>query len=82
MSDPLARLEPRSLWRHFSAMAAIPRPSREEERIVAWVRDLAAQCDHLAQDDIGLSARPVGQIAVVRDARMDRSRVIIVFAVR
>jgi dipeptidase D len=41
MSDPLADLEPRSLWQHFSSIASIPRPSKHEEKIVAWVRSLA-----------------------------------------
>ena len=54
MSDALAGLEPRSLWGHFSAIAAIPRPSKHEERIVAWVRELAARHDFaLATDAVG-----------------------------
>ncbi len=43
MSEALARLEPRSLWELFGKIAAIPRPSRHEERIVAWVRELARE---------------------------------------
>ncbi len=43
MSDALARLEPRSLWELFGEIAAIPRPSKHEERIVAWVRELAGE---------------------------------------
>ena len=41
MGDALAGLTPRSLWDHFSRIAAIPRPSKHEERIVRWVRELA-----------------------------------------
>jgi di/tripeptidase len=37
MSDVLANLSPRSVWGHFSALAAIPRPSGHEERAVAFV---------------------------------------------
>jgi dipeptidase D len=37
MSDVLAKLSPRSVWGHFAALAAIPRPSGHEERAVAFV---------------------------------------------
>jgi dipeptidase D len=37
MSDVLANLSPRSVWGHFAALAAIPRPSGHEERAVAFV---------------------------------------------
>jgi len=43
MNDPLSTLEPRALWNHFSRIAAIPRPSKHEERIAAWVRTVAAE---------------------------------------
>ena len=43
MSEALARLEPHSLWELFGKIAAIPRPSKHEERIVAWVRELAGE---------------------------------------
>jgi dipeptidase D len=37
MSDVLNDLSPRSVWGHFAALAAIPRPSGHEERAVAFV---------------------------------------------
>lgn len=37
MSDVLANLSPRSVWGHFAALAAIPRPSGHEERAAAFV---------------------------------------------
>ena len=37
MSDVLANLSPRSVWGHFAALAAIPRPSGHEEQAVAFV---------------------------------------------
>jgi dipeptidase D len=43
MKDVLASLQPRSVWQHFSAIAAVPRPSKHEERISAWVRGLAKE---------------------------------------
>lgn len=38
MSDPLAELAPRSVWQIFASIAAVPRPSKQEEQIAAWVR--------------------------------------------
>ena len=43
MQDGLEQLEPRSLWGHFAGIAATPRPSKHEERIVEWVRTLAQE---------------------------------------
>ncbi len=37
MNDVLANLSPRSVWGHFAALAAIPRPSGHEERAVLFV---------------------------------------------
>jgi dipeptidase D len=37
MNDELKNLSPRSVWGHFAALAAIPRPSGHEERAAAFV---------------------------------------------
>ena len=39
MSDPLATLEPRPLWRHFLELSRIPRGSRNEAAAAAWVAE-------------------------------------------
>lgn len=36
-------LEPKSVWSTFAGIAAVPRPSKQEERIRAYVRGLAEQ---------------------------------------
>jgi dipeptidase D len=41
MSDALERLEPRSVWEHFAALAAIPRPSKHEAGAAAYVGAVA-----------------------------------------
>ncbi len=41
MSVSLAELEPKSLWSVFASMAEVPRPSKHEERILAWARRIA-----------------------------------------
>ncbi len=40
MNDVLGNLSPRSVWGHFAALAAIPRPSGREERAVAFVEEV------------------------------------------
>jgi dipeptidase D len=42
MSD-LRALEPRSLWNCFADLNAVPRPSKREDRVVAFVRGFAEQ---------------------------------------
>lgn len=54
MSDSVARLEPTSLWGHFHGMTQVPRPSKHEERISAWVEDIAAKHGfEVVKDSIG-----------------------------
>jgi dipeptidase D len=43
MGDPLAALQPRSVWSLFSKIASIPRPSKHEDRMAAWIRSLAEE---------------------------------------
>ncbi|MDP1588342.1 MAG: hypothetical protein Q8M07_11395, partial [Prosthecobacter sp.] len=40
MSD-IRALEPNSLWNCFADLNAVPRPSKREERVVAFVREFA-----------------------------------------
>jgi dipeptidase D len=37
----LEQLEPAALWRNFAALNAIPRPSRGEQQVLAFLRDFA-----------------------------------------
>lgn len=37
----IAEFEPHPLWRYFTEIAAVPRPSKKEERIRAYVRSVA-----------------------------------------
>ena len=36
----ISQLEPKSLWTYFDKLNAIPRPSKKEERVRAWVVEL------------------------------------------
>ena len=37
MSETVARLQPVSIWKHFAALNAVPRPSKKEERITEFM---------------------------------------------
>ena len=45
MGNPLAELRPRALWGHFASLAAIPRPSKREERVLDWGQAGFSQAD-------------------------------------
>jgi dipeptidase D len=66
MNTALENLEPKSLWRHFEALAAIPRASEKEAKARDYVLALAAR--------LGLEAIQdgVGNIVVRKPARRGR----------
>lgn len=39
MSSEVRKLEPTSLWNHFSDLNAVPRPSKKEERVIQFMVD-------------------------------------------
>ncbi|KAF0218946.1 MAG: aminoacyl-histidine [Geobacteraceae bacterium] len=54
MSEAIAGLKPELLWRYFAEIARIPRPSRHEEKIAAYVLDAAKELGlPTAQDGCG-----------------------------
>ena len=54
MSHPLSQLEPAALWHHFSALNAVPRPSKKEERVIQFMIDFGAQLGlPTHQDEVG-----------------------------
>jgi dipeptidase D len=71
MSKTLEGLEPQSLWRHFLAISRIPRCSRNEQAVRAYVLEVAARtgCTHETDPTgntvvrkkaaTGMEARPV-----------------------
>ncbi len=38
MSDVIRQLEPNALWTHFAALNAVPRPSKKETKVIAFIR--------------------------------------------
>ncbi|AZQ44533.1 aminoacyl-histidine dipeptidase [Nonlabens ponticola] len=54
MSKEIRELEPKSLWNHFADLNAVPRPSKQEERVRQFMLDFAAKHDLISiVDDIG-----------------------------
>ncbi|MBD0725775.1 cytosol nonspecific dipeptidase [Flavobacterium sp. L1I52] len=39
MSQEIQNLEPKALWNNFANLNAVPRPSKKEERVVAFIKD-------------------------------------------
>ena len=38
---PLSNIEPQIIWKNFSALNAVPRPSKKEERVIKFIVDFA-----------------------------------------
>ena len=38
MTNPVRTLQPTALWNHFEDINAVPRPSKKEERIIAFMK--------------------------------------------
>ena len=38
MSDQVRQLQPSALWNHFADLNAVPRPSKKEQRVIAFVK--------------------------------------------
>ncbi len=50
----ISKLEPKELWGYFGEILTIPRPSKKEEKIAAYLVDFAKKQNlHFKQDEIG-----------------------------
>jgi dipeptidase D len=38
MHTPVSELEPRAMWNHFANLNAVPRPSKKEEKVIAFMQ--------------------------------------------
>lgn len=70
MSTVLQDIEPKAVWKYFEAIAAIPRPSRKEEKIREYV---LAEAKRLGLD---ATQDPVGNVIVRKPARPGREKAI------
>ncbi|MFC1689984.1 aminoacyl-histidine dipeptidase [Pseudomonadota bacterium] len=39
MQNTISELEPRAMWQHFAELNAVPRPSKKEERVIAFMQN-------------------------------------------
>ncbi|MBN1446888.1 MAG: aminoacyl-histidine dipeptidase [Bacteroidetes bacterium] len=51
MSTALTDLEPKALWTHFHGMAQVPRPSKKEEKILAYLKKLITDLGYTYEQD-------------------------------
>ncbi|MFC1559461.1 hypothetical protein ACFL39_02610 [Gemmatimonadota bacterium] len=51
MSNTLSELEPRIVWEYFDEIRKIPRPSKHEEKIQAWLKAWAEERGFGVQED-------------------------------
>lgn len=59
---PLSNIEPQIIWKNFSKLNAIPRPSKKEERVIAFIRSFGGS--------LGLETTvdPVGNVIIRKPA--------------
>jgi len=62
MSKEIQQLEPRAMWKHFADLNAVPRPSKKEERAIAFMKEFG--------DSLGLDTRvdEVGNVIIKKPA--------------
>ncbi len=54
MNEEIRSLEPKALWNYFSDLNAVPRPSKKEERVIAFMKAFGESLDlETIVDDIG-----------------------------
>lgn len=51
MSTEITQLEPYELWKNFAALNEVPRPSKKEERVIAFMRDFGEKLGFETQVD-------------------------------
>jgi dipeptidase D len=69
MSTDLQNFQPQLVWKYFAEIAKVPRPSKHEERIIAYVLDTAKK--------LGLSAKrdSFGNVLITKSASKGKENV-------
>ena len=68
MPTAFESLEPKAVWKHFAALAAIPRASEKEAAVRDYVLSVARRLGLESTQDAAGNVVLVAQIAVRRDA--------------
>lgn len=54
MNEQIRTLQPSALWNHFTDLNAVPRPSKKEERVIAFIKDFGQRLGlETMEDEIG-----------------------------
>ncbi len=54
MNSEILELEPQSMWKHFSDLNAVPRPSKQEQRVIVFMKAFGDSLGlETLEDDIG-----------------------------
>ena len=54
MNETIRNLEPRSLWNNFADLNAVPRPSKKEERVIAFMKEFGNKLGlETIEDEVG-----------------------------
>src|SRR5690606_23732926 len=51
MNEVIRNLEPKALWKKFADLNAVPRPSKKEERVIAFMKDYEKNLDLETNED-------------------------------
>lgn len=54
MSEQVRKLQPQALWNNFADLNAVPRPSKKEERVIAFIQDFGKKLGlPVVTDEVG-----------------------------
>lgn len=54
MNEAIRNLEPKALWNNFANLNAVPRPSKKEERVIAFMKDFGNKLGlETIEDEVG-----------------------------
>ena len=67
MSSPIRNLEPHSLWGYFSDLNAVPRPSKKEQRVIAFMQSFGQRLGLPVHTD------EVGNVLITKPATAGRA---------
>ena len=52
MSQEIRNLEPKALWNKFADLNEVPRPSKKEERVIAFMKDFGKKLGLETNDNL------------------------------
>jgi len=79
MNQEILKLEPQSMWMHFSDLNAVPRPSKKEQRVIAFMKDFGNSLGlETLEDEVGnviikkpATAGMENRVAIVLQGHLD-----------